>query len=307
MHRATPLNSSMRAYCGGGARSCVDQVDDTKLMQAMSGNFMANETRSGVEAPQNYGFTSVVFDAEKGQDGTIQACAETFIGFMGSNRTLPVTGNMDDRRHRMYKLEKGDSAMFRGRGDKQQLHMTQDGGFWTAPQDKTVRMHLVQQDSSSNATVQQGGGSGGSGSSGGGAAPALRDGSSGGSNGGSSSSGQQGGQQKGQEALYKEGQKSPHFVDITKDYARVSSGSEVQLIQGGVLVSVKGGNVYLGGAAGASGMKRVMLQGEEWSSNVFAMGGGGTEPPDRSASAMDILLTRIDELTARVAALEAGR
>ena len=67
MHRATPLNSSMRGYCGGGARSCVDQVDDSTLMQSMAGNFMANETRKGVEAPQNYGFTSVVFDAEKGR------------------------------------------------------------------------------------------------------------------------------------------------------------------------------------------------------------------------------------------------
>jgi phage gp45-like len=246
MHRATPLNSSMRGYCGGGARSCVDQVDDTKLMQEMAGNFMANETRSGVEAPQNYGFTSVVFDAEKGQDGKVQACAETFIGFMGSNRSLPVTGNMDDRRHRMYKLEKGDTAMFRGRGDKQQFHLSQDGGFWTAPQDKTVRMQLVQQDSESNATVQQGGGSG---SSGGGAAPALRDGSAG----GSSSSGQQSGQQqRGQQALYKDGQKSPLFVEVTKAKTRISGATaHMALDDGNTYVHCNTDkNVYLGAEAG---------------------------------------------------------
>ena len=129
MHRATPLNTSFRAYTAGGARSVVNQVDDTKLMQEMGGNFMANETRDAIEAAQNYGFTSVVFDAEKGQDGKIAASAETFIGFMGGNRSFPASGNMDDRRHRLYKLEKGDTAMFRGRGDKQQFHMTQDGGL----------------------------------------------------------------------------------------------------------------------------------------------------------------------------------
>lgn len=243
MHRATPLQSSMRGYCGGGARSCVDKVDDSKLMQEMGGNFMANESRIGVEAPQNYGFTSVVFDAEKDKDGKIQACAETFVGFMGSNRSLPVTGNMDDRRHRMYKLEKGDSAMFRGRGDKQQFHMTQDGGFWTAPQNKTVRMHLVQQDSESNATMQQSGGSGGS--SGGGRAQ-LRDASSG----GGSSSGQQ--QKRGQEALYKEGQKSPLFVDVTKDKTRVSGKTaHMMLDDGNTYVHCNSDkNVYLGAEAG---------------------------------------------------------
>jgi phage gp45-like len=117
MHRATPLNSSIRGYTAGGSRSVVDQVDDTKLMQEMSGNFMINETRSGVEAPQNYGFTSVVFNAEKDSSGKIAASAETFVSFLGGNRSLPVTGNMDDRRHRMYKLQQGDTAMFRGRGD----------------------------------------------------------------------------------------------------------------------------------------------------------------------------------------------
>ena len=207
MHRATPLNTSIRSYTAGGSRSVVDKVDDTKLMQEMGGNFMANETRDAIESAQNYGFSSVVFDSEKGQDGKIAASAETFIGFMGGNRSFPSAGNMDDRRHRMFKLDKGDTAMFRGRGDKQQFHMTGDGGFWTAPQNKTLRMHLLQQDSESNATVQQGGGSSGSG---GGASASLRD-----TSGGGSSGGQQGGQQqkRGQEALKMVNQKaSPLYV-----------------------------------------------------------------------------------------------
>ena len=230
MHRATPLNSSFRSYTGGGARSVVDQVDDSKLMQEMAGNFMHNETRKAIEAPQNYGFTSVVFDAEKDAEGKITAGAETFMGFMGSSRSFPVSGNMDDRRHRLYKLEKGDTAMFRGRGDKQQFHMSKDGGFWTAPQDKTVRMQLVEKDSESNAT--QGGGSSGSGS---GAQPALRDGST---DRGSGSTQQQGQQQKrGQEALYKDGQKSKMFVEVLKDKTR-ASGKQVHL-------ALDDGNTYV--------------------------------------------------------------
>jgi phage gp45-like len=244
MHRATPLNTSIRAYTAGGSRSVVDQADDTKLMQEMGGNFMANETRDAIEAAQNYGFTSVVFDAEKGQDGKIAASAETFIGFMGGNRSFPAAGNMDDRRHRLFKLEKGDTAMFRGRGDKQQFHMTQDGGFWTAPQDKTLRMHLLQQDSESNST--QGSGSG----SGSGASAQQRDASSSGGNG--SSSGQSGQQQRGQQALYKDGQQSPLFIEITKAKTRISGATaHMALDDGNTYVHCNTDkNVYLGAEAG---------------------------------------------------------
>ena len=165
-------------------------------------------------------------------------------------------------------------------------------------------MALIDQDSESNATVQQQGGSGSSG--GGGAAPALRDGTSGGTD---SSSGQQGGQQKrGQEALKKDNQQASRYVDVVKDQTRVAHSTEVQLIQGGnTLVSVSGGNVYLGGKAGDAGMLKVMVQGELWSKNVYAMSGGGAEPPDRvaAATALERLMARVDELTARIEALEA--
>jgi Bacteriophage Mu Gp45 spike protein len=251
MHRQTPLNSSLRGFFSGGSASVVDQVDDTKLMQEGAGNFMAAETRKGIQSPQNYGFTSVVFDAEKDAMGKIQASAETFTSFLGGNRSYPVNGNMDDRRHRMFQLEKGDAAMFRGRGDKQQFHMTQDGGFWTAPQDKTVRMHLLQEDSESNSTQQQGGG----GSSGGGSAAAamprqgdlmpdgkrlpkptpLNGGSSGGGGGGSSGGQQQ--QNKGQQARYKDGQKSPMFVEVTQAKTRMG-GNQCHL-------ALADGNTYL--------------------------------------------------------------
>jgi len=262
MHRATPLNTLTRSYTAGGSRSVVEKVDDEKLMQEMGGNFMHQESRAEIEAPQNYGFTSVVFDAEKDENGKIKASAETFIGFMGGNRSFPVAGNMDDRRHRLYKLKKGDTAMFRGRGDKQQFHLTEDGGFWTAPQNKTVRMQLVDQDSESNETVQKGGGGGGS--AGGGVQGRATEG------GGSDSA--QGGQQKrGQEALYKDGQKSHRFIDATKEASRVS-GDNVYLMlgDGKVYVHVADDkNVYLGGKKGEGSFARVATE-SGLSVNVFA-------------------------------------
>src|SRR6516165_5767624 len=284
MHRQTPLNSALRGFFSGGSPSVVDQVDDTKLMQEGAGNFMVNETRKAVQSPQNYGFTSVVFDAEKDMMGKIQASAETFTSFMGGNRSYPVNGNMDDRRHRLFKLEKGDTAMFRGRGDKQQFHMTQDGGFWTAPQDKTVRMHLVQQDSESNSTMQQGGSASGGGSAGAAATMAepkqgdlMPDGkrlprptqmADGGGSGSSSGEGQQ--QNKGQEALYKEGQKSPLFVDVTKDATR-AGGKEVHLMldDGKIYAHIVGGEVYLGGKKGEGTFGRVVTD-KGLSINVYA-------------------------------------
>ena len=64
--------------------------------------------------------------------GKIIDGAETFMSFIGGNRSFPAAGNMDDRRHRLFGLAEGDTAMFRGKDDKQQFHMTGDGGFWSS-------------------------------------------------------------------------------------------------------------------------------------------------------------------------------
>lgn len=268
MHRATPLNTSVRAYTAGGSRSVVDKVDDSKLMQEMGGNFMANETRQEIESPQNYGFTSVVFDAEKGKDGKVEASAETFIGFMGGNRSFPVAGAMDDRRHRLFGLEKGDTAFYRGRGDKQQMHMTEEGGFWSAPQNKTVRMQLIPEDSEDNKTVDSGGGSLAQGKQG--FAVEARAGESGGGNG--PAGGQQQGQKKrGQKPVFKKGKYSHRFIDATKDASRVS-GDNVHLMLGDKKVYVHVAddkNVYLGGKKGEGTFARVATE-SGLSVNVFA-------------------------------------
>jgi hypothetical protein len=131
---------------------------------------------------------------------------------------------MDDRRHRLNKLDPGDSAMFRGKDDKQQFHMTTDGGFWSGPQDKTLRMALVQQ----NSGQQQQGGQGG------GSQPSqLASGGSGGGGGGS-----QGGAQSpaktGQQSLKKDNQQAKIFVHLTSDETAHGGKNVRQYLDDGV-------------------------------------------------------------------------
>jgi phage gp45-like len=235
MHRQTPLNSAFRGYVSGGSRSVVSEVDDSKLMQEMSGSFQHNESRKGVEAPQNYGFTSVVFDADRDGQGNVTDGAEANVNFMGGNRSFPVAGAMDDRRHRLYKLDKGDTAMFRGRDDQQQFHLSKDGGFWSAPQGKTMRMALVPQKKQQQQQQQQ--------------ASALA------TEGGQADQGQGQQQQKerGQQPLKKDNQDSNYFVELnTEKHARMSGAEgHVMLDDGKTYVHVADDKkVYVGAKKG---------------------------------------------------------
>lgn len=156
MHRETGAGNGFRAYAGGGARALIDKIDDGPLMQAMTGSGMKGESFSaskdgktkGPESPQNYGFTSVVADSKKGKDGQIDQCAEGFMSFIGGNRSLPVCGIMDDRRHRLKNLAKdaakGATAMFGLKEWGQQYLNTEDGQFITGNKEKKNRMQLVE-------------------------------------------------------------------------------------------------------------------------------------------------------------------
>jgi len=265
MHRATPLMTSFRAFTAGGARSVISGVDDLKLMQEMGGNFMKGETRSKVESPQNYGFTSVVMDADKDGQGNVTGSAEGFIQFCGGNRSFPVCGVMDDRRHRLKELEKGDVAMFRTKDDQQQFHLTKDGGYWSAPDDKTVRMQLVDKQQQ-----QQSGGGGGGGGGGGSRAA----GDSGGSGGGG-----QGGQQKaqGQKSVYKDGKdKSFRYVDVTKDRT-TASGKEVhsKLDDKVTYCHVVDKEFYAGGEKGKHQFAKILTESGPSDNSYARIGGGG--------------------------------
>ena len=158
MHRATPVNTSFRSYSAGGARSVVRNVDDTKQMQEAKADYMDEEnSQDGIEAPQNYGFTSYTTDADKSQQGggssgdgdnsQLQDGAETFVMFVGGNRSFPVAFPIDDRRNRLQNLKPGDVAMYRLQLDRQQIHMTKDGTFWSTRDDRVKRVALVPQPS----------------------------------------------------------------------------------------------------------------------------------------------------------------
>jgi|SRR5262245_14390598 len=163
MHRATPLNSSFRAYSAGGSRAVIHEVSDGPQMQETKANFMRNETRENIECPQNYGFTSVCADGDKDDKGNLTMGPEAFIGFNGGNRSFPVAYVMDDRRHRLKELEKGDSAMFRGRKDRQQFHFSKDGNFMSCRDDRIQRIALVPKPDDDQQQQQQSGTSGGGG------------------------------------------------------------------------------------------------------------------------------------------------
>jgi Bacteriophage Mu Gp45 spike protein len=141
--RASPFEASYRAYHSGGTRSVIEQADDSKLMQEHSGSFSKGEARKGVESPQNYGFTSVVHKADKDENGNVTMGAEGYVTFQGGNRSFPMYGAIDDRRHRLKELKEGDSAMYRGKDDRQQFHLADDGNYMTARSDRRQRIALV--------------------------------------------------------------------------------------------------------------------------------------------------------------------
>lgn len=159
MHRATPLNAAFRAYTAGGARTVIDEADDKKLMQESKGNFMKGETRGEIESPQNYGFTSHVMPADKDDKGNIKMGAEGFVSFMGGNRSFPVTQVMDDRRHRLKEIAKGDSAMYGAREWGEQFHIDKDGMWMSGNTQRKIKLQLVensndQQDSGQSQQAQ---------------------------------------------------------------------------------------------------------------------------------------------------------
>ena len=212
MHRQTPVNTSFFAYTSGGARAVVRDVDDTKEMQEAHADFLHEELQDKIEAPQNYGFTSVTVDGDKGQQqgggGDQQAKyddlkdgPEAFVMFIGGNRTFPVIYPIDDRRHRLKSLDKGDVAMYRLKDDQQQIHMTEDGTFISTREDKLFRVALVPKKQQ-----QQSGGSGSGGS-------------------GQSGGGQQ--QQRGQESLVKDnqGENAKTFWEQNQDFYVIRRGN----------------------------------------------------------------------------------
>jgi phage gp45-like len=280
MHRATPNTTSLRTHTAGGARATVANMEnDTALMQACTADFSANETRSAIEAAQNYGFTS--HNHSRDDSGS----AETFVNFMGGGRGFPTAGPCDDRRHRLRGLDEGDTAIHRGKDDDMQTHFAGDGMYHSAPQQ--VRMQLVPSGSGKanapqkkpQATTAANRAKIESYAKYGprieirlwaGLEPEIqleldRDlerrfgveafaGNGGGGSGGGGSGGggqQQGGKKTGQKAVKDKGADSPDFCHVKKGEARMSSAKQVRLSTSkeddDVLHEASGGKNWVGG------------------------------------------------------------
>lgn len=204
VHRTNASQSAGMAHSGGGSRCLIDECDDGKLMQEMKGTMMKGESAKGVEAPQNYGFTSLVMPADKGKDGQIEGSAEGFMSYMGGNRSFPVCGIMDDRRHRVKGMEKGDSAMYRTRDDGQQFHLSDKGNYMTCRNDRVQRMALI--DPPKDEDEQQSGGQG---------------------NGGGAGGGEQKKKPKGQKLVREDNEKSKVFFEQSKGATKTAHDKDV--------------------------------------------------------------------------------
>jgi phage gp45-like len=282
MHRATPSHTAFRAYSAGGARSVGTAVDDSKLMQESAGNFMKNESRKGIETPQNYGFTSVPMGPDKDKDGNITGSYENFIGFVGGSRAFPYVSMRDDRRHRLLGLQPGDVALYRTKTDGMQLHMNKDGAFWTGPNDKSLRLQLIQPQQQQQQPQQQDSASAGQ----------------------SSQQDQQSNKPTGQKALYQQQSTAHvHMTDANTEYL----AKQHKLVLGDNATGIDinpDNNVYLGALQGKGSFLGVMLADGSVAKNVFGLRSGGAA--DEVEVQPSPLLEMVQELIKRVEALEAA-
>jgi hypothetical protein len=181
----------------------------------------------------------------------------------------------------MMNLDQGDSGMFSTQGRKQQFHMSSDGMFGTAPNDKTMRMALIEDSSEQDMTsqsyqAQQARQQVIDSPAHRAALKAIRDGKikditdpltdpipgvptlydtggTGSATSGTNAAGSMGGMQMGQKSLKDKNTQAKIFMDMTKDASRMA-GKIVQLITSGSGGGGGGGSGGSGGSkAGSSG------------------------------------------------------
>jgi len=122
-------------------------------------NVQSGEQHQDVEHVQPYGLVSNVQPPTQGATGSNTA-AESFIVYMSSDRSHPVSLVSGDRRYRMMNLAPGEVALHDDQG--QQLHLTRKGMVTTVLNSQS-HTHQIMPDKSSamNKDQQQRGSSGG--------------------------------------------------------------------------------------------------------------------------------------------------
>lgn len=82
-------------------------VDDSKKLQQVQVELLADEVKDNVERFQQYGFTSVPLTG-----------AEVVCVFLGGGRDHGIAFTIDDRRYRLTGLDNGDVALYNDTGAK---------------------------------------------------------------------------------------------------------------------------------------------------------------------------------------------
>jgi phage baseplate assembly protein V len=133
MRRSSSADAAKRAYLGA-SRATITKVADGKKMQEIDVDITSDESRQGVERPQNYGFTSNPLPPSANGDA-----AEAIMVGMGGSRSHPVVVAIDDRRHRLKDIKSGESAQYDDQGQK--VHLTRDGIVMETPKKFTLNVN----------------------------------------------------------------------------------------------------------------------------------------------------------------------
>ena len=130
------------------ARTLLQSVDDTKLLQETTHSIYSGESQATIEHFHPYGFTAVP------QPGSQGAGAESIIAFLSAGREHGVAIVTGDRRYRLQNLKSGEAALHDDQ--TQQFHLARDGAFHSVPNDKKITSRIMRKADSVKGKQQQG-------------------------------------------------------------------------------------------------------------------------------------------------------
>ena len=115
---SNPHNGSMVT------RGTIVKVNDDPKMQEVDFHGLHDETKTGVERFQNYGFSSVPLPPSMDDKGVMRH-AEAIVLSGSGNRSHPLVMGVDDRRHRPKGGKPGEVGLYDDQ--KQTVTLTRDG------------------------------------------------------------------------------------------------------------------------------------------------------------------------------------
>jgi hypothetical protein len=139
MRLSSSRDASDRAGGAASSRMTVSTVDDSTLMQQMTGAGFAGESQQDIEHAHPYGFTAV--PQKPSMIGGILKAAEAFFAFMNGNRSHGVAMVTGDRRFRLFGLQPGEVALHDDQGH--QIHITRNGVVMSAPNGKSISAQVM--------------------------------------------------------------------------------------------------------------------------------------------------------------------